>query len=106
MIAQIAPGVHVRKITFIRQGEFAAEDAGVGALQVAGFSVGRKQAHAPRGILFGLYDIQKWRNLSADDREALHGVMHSGRGLPCTIELFDAAPREAKLAFAMIEARP
>lgn len=39
-----------------------------------GISIGRMQALAPRGLLFGDYDIQKWRNLSAADRHALHGI--------------------------------
>lgn len=35
-------------------------------LEQAGFSVGRMQAHAPMGLLFGNFDIQKWRNLNID----------------------------------------
>lgn len=38
-------------------------------------SVGRMQAKNPRGLMFGDVDIQKWRNLSAADRNLLHGVM-------------------------------
>lgn len=90
-------------ITFTREGDFAAENAAVDALQSAGFSVGCKQAHAPRGILYGLYDIQKWRNLSTDDRAALHGVMRAERAGPCTVELFDNASDEAKTAFLQVE---
>lgn len=43
--------------------------------QERGVSVGRLQAHAPRGLLYGDYDIQKWRNLRQHERDALHGVM-------------------------------
>ena len=40
-----------------------------------GFSVGRTQAHAPTGILRGTFDIQKWGDMSCDDRAALAAVL-------------------------------
>lgn len=40
-----------------------------------GLSVGRMQAHAPRGLLWGDFDIAKWRNLNAKERAALDGRM-------------------------------
>ena len=40
-----------------------------------GFSVGRMQGKDPRGILYGDFDIQKWRNLSAEQRCFLDGWM-------------------------------
>lgn len=81
------------RLTFSDTGDFVAESRAVALLEDCGFSVGRKQAHAPRGILFGLYDIQKWRNLSVSDREALHGVMTAGgRGGPVVVEIFESAP--------------
>ncbi|WP_139043875.1 hypothetical protein [Allomesorhizobium alhagi] len=92
-------------ITFQDPREFAAEDRARSFLEAAGFSVGREQAHAPRGILFGSYDIQKWRNLSAAHREALHGVMTgNGRTGPVKVEIFDTAPDAAKAALANCEA--
>lgn len=91
--------------TFEDPRDFAAEHRARRFLESAGFSVGRKQAHAPSGILFGSYDIQKWRNLSAADREALHGVMTSeGRSGPVKVEIFDTAPDAARAALATCEA--
>lgn len=40
-----------------------------------GISVGRMQAGAPRGLLYGDFDIQKWRNLRPVDIAALDGRM-------------------------------
>ncbi|WP_206078656.1 hypothetical protein [Allomesorhizobium camelthorni] len=57
------------------------------------------QRGAPRGILFGLYDIAKWKNLSSADRRALHGVMTGDmRNGPVSVEIFHIAPDEAKAA--------
>jgi hypothetical protein len=42
-------------------------------LKARGFSIGRLQGPSPRGVMLGDYDIQKWRNLSAEDRADLHG---------------------------------
>lgn len=88
-------------LTFSDAGDFAAERRAVDALQSAGFSVGHSQRHAPRGILFGLYNIQKWRNLSEADREGLHGVMSGDmRNGPVTVEIFDSAPDTARTALS------
>src|SRR4051794_35296443 len=65
-----------------------------------GFSVGSMKGPSPRGILYGEYDIQKWRNLSAEERRELHGIMAgSMRNGPITITLYDSAPEEAKAEF-------
>ncbi len=40
-----------------------------------GISVGRLQGPSPIGLLKGDFDIQKWRNLNAKDRAALHGTI-------------------------------
>lgn len=87
------------RLTLSDTGDFAAETRAVAMLEDCGFSVGHLQAHAPRGILFGLYDIQKWRNLNAAERQALHGVMTGDmRTGPVVVEIFDCAPDEAKAA--------
>lgn len=68
--------------------QFSNESDAERALASSGFSLGRRQADAPRGIMFGDYDIQKWRNLRASDREALHGTyQRSGLGGPVSILL-------------------
>lgn len=90
------PGKTSLHLTFSDTGAFIAESRAVALLEDHGFSVGHMQAHAPRGILFGLYDIQKWRNLNSAERAALHGVMTgSMRNGPITVEILDSAPDEA-----------
>ena len=79
---------------------FGAVNAAEADLEARGFSVARMQAHQPSGILFGDFDIQKWRNLSTAHREALHGQMTGDfRNGPVTVRIFDTAPDEAKEAF-------
>lgn len=86
-------------LTFSDPGDFAAETRAVALLESAGFSVGRMEAYAPRGILFGLYDIAKWRNLNEAHRRALHGVMTGDmRRGAVKVEIFASAPDEAKAA--------
>jgi hypothetical protein len=81
-------------------GDFSACAAAERALERAGFSLGRMQRGDPRGILFGDYDIAKWRNLSARDREELHGVMTgSMRDGPVELTIYERAPQEAKREF-------
>jgi hypothetical protein len=93
------------RLTFSYPGEFVADSHAVAALEDCGFSVGRIQAHAPRGILFGLYDIQKWKNLNAEHRRALHGLMSGDyRNGPVTVEIFDSAPEIGKVAIRRWEA--
>lgn len=80
---------------FTEQGDFAALDAAEAFCGKVGLSVGRMQRGDPRGLLFGDFDIAKWRNLSAADRASLHGEMIGGRLGPVAIRLFENAPREA-----------
>lgn len=40
-----------------------------------GYSIGRIQGSSPRGVLIGTFDIQKWRNLSSEDKERLDGIL-------------------------------
>jgi hypothetical protein len=93
------------RLTFCDAGDFAAERRAVALLENHGFSVGRMQHREPRGILFGNFDIQKWRNLSAAERAALHGVMTGDmRNGPVIVEIFESAPHEAKTALSGCEA--
>ena len=51
-------------LTFTAAEPFATSEAAERWLQARGFSVGRRQAGSPRGILFEDHvAIQKWRNL-------------------------------------------
>lgn len=61
--------------TFASPRDFGAVREAERFLADRGFSYGRLERGAPRGILLGDFDIQKWRNLSAKDRFALHGEM-------------------------------
>lgn len=97
------------KATLTGEDSFTVTQRADAALRECGFSVGRMQAHSPRGILFGDFDIQKWRNLDLADREALHGqVTHLAYfgteqqlyGYGAEIVLFDRAPVEAAQALA------
>lgn len=89
--------------TFDQAGDFEAMHRAEQFLTAAGFSIGRMQGPAPRGILFGAYDIAKWRNLNAGQRDALHGEMTgSMRNGPVTVRIFDAAPQDAKRRFHQV----
>lgn len=86
-------------LTFSDIGDFAAMRRAERFLEDAGFSVGHAQRGAPRGILYGDYDIQKWRNLNERHRAALHGVMTGDmRNGPVTVALFPSAPDAARAA--------
>lgn len=80
-------------------GDFSANDAAEAFLRERGFSVGSMQRGDPRGIMFGDCDIAKWRNLSASERTALHGVLAyrngSARGGDAIIRIFCTAPDAA-----------
>lgn len=67
-------------ITFTAPGRLTAYKMAEQALTENGFSVGHLQSGDPSGILLGEWDIQKWRNLSRQDRCDLHGVLTCPRG--------------------------
>jgi hypothetical protein len=59
-----------------------------------GFSVGRMCYPGPTGIKRGDWDIQKWRNLSFEDRKLLDGaIVGDFRNGPVTV-YFEGAPLE------------
>jgi hypothetical protein len=73
---------------FDEPGDFRANEAAERWLDENGYSVGRMQGSAPRGILRGDFDIQKWRNLSDAERDALHGTMTGDfRDGPITVRI-------------------
>ena len=77
---------------------FETEEAAKNALKQCGFSLGRLQRDAPRGIMHGdNWDIQKWRNLSRKDRGSLHGVyQRMDRNGPVAITLYLHCPQEPR----------
>ena len=81
-------------------GDFAAVRRAEQLLQAHGFSVGVTQRGSSRGIMFGDYIIQKWRNLNVAERAALHGILDGDRSSDAQIEIWDPAPLEAVAALA------
>lgn len=90
--------------TFTNPGDFDAMYAAEAWLKERGFSVGRGQAGSPRGILYGDFNIQKWKNLRPSDIAALHGQMVGGRGGPVTVTLFEVVAPIVPELFSGIDA--
>lgn len=91
----------IASMEFTGNSAFEAASRACRFLANAGFSVGNIQARQPRGLLFGEYRIQKWRNLSMGDRRALHGALVGDmRNGPVRALLFPNAPEAAQAAFA------
>ncbi len=85
----------IHRETFPAQtiGEFAPCRAAEAWCEAHGISVGHGQRGAPRGLLIGNFDIQKWRNLDSDERAALHGVMRGDmRNGPVIVDLYVEVP--------------
>lgn len=96
----------IASIEFAGDAAFEANDLACRALEEAGFSIGRMEHRSPRGLLFGSYDIQKWRNLNAQHRRDLHGALVGDmRNGPVKALLFPAAPGAARGAFLAISRR-
>jgi hypothetical protein len=87
------------RVEFNQTGTWAALDAARSWCREHGISVGQSSATGPTGLLFGKFGwIAKWRNLTPDEREALHGTMDGDfREGPVVIHLKD----EAVEAFAV-----
>lgn len=60
---------------FTATGDFKANKEAEEWCEEHGLSVGHMQGSAPRGILLGKVTIQKWRNLSEEDKDTLDGEM-------------------------------
>ncbi|WP_208852691.1 hypothetical protein [Brucella tritici] len=89
------------------EGDFVAVNRAERLLKKHGFSVGAMQKPEPRGIMHGDIDIQKWRNLNREEREALHGLMSGNRSSQVSIEILDTAPIEPVRALAdSLEGQP
>lgn len=108
----MATEVKMTEAVFADEGDFEAVHAAEAFLSSAGFSVGRMERGSPRGVMFGDYDIQKWRNLDAQDRAELHGEMlaptGSSRNGPIKVVIRASAPVAAHRAFiaALNKANP
>ena len=91
-------------LIFDLEGDFAAYHAAEAYLKARGFSVGVMQTGAPTGIHFGESKISKWRNLSAKDRDDLHGKItaENFRQGPVTISIRRDAHSDVIAAFRSI----
>lgn len=83
------------KIVFKEAGDFNACYAAEQWCKANHVSVGSAQRGDPRCLMRGDGLVAKWRNLSAAERSACHGVMTGDmRNGPVTIEMFDAQPEK------------
>ena len=74
-------------------------------LDARGFSVGPSQVDGPRAIWHGDCVISKWRNLSEQEKYAVHAVMEGDiREGPVRIRLMPGATAQARAAFALSDA--
>ncbi|SNT16196.1 hypothetical protein SAMN06295912_15031 [Sphingomonas laterariae] len=81
-------------------GDFVALRSAERLLASAGFSLASGCRAQPTGLMFGDWEIAKWRNLSPQERDALHGVMTGDRrNGPLKITLTDCCPAEGMRAF-------
>ena len=81
------------RVEFNQKGTFQALYAAEAWCREHGISVGQSSATGPTGLLFGKFDwIAKWRNLTPQEREELHGTMDGDfREGPVVINLKDSA---------------
>jgi hypothetical protein len=81
------------QIEFCQQGTWGALEAARAWCRENGISVGQSCATGPSRLLFGKVDwIAKWRNLTEDEQDALHGTMSGDfREGPIVIVLKDEA---------------
>ncbi len=84
-----------KKIVFQQSGDFEAVRAAEKALAAGAFAIGHMQRGSPRGILYGDYLIQKWKNLSRQDIAELCGIAEGGRDGPIVVTFYDNAPDHA-----------
>jgi hypothetical protein len=59
--------------------DFKAQHAAEKWCRDNGISYGDTCAMAPQALLFGNYSIAKWRNLTAKERNQVHGVIEDSR---------------------------
>ena len=105
IIPTITKAGRVRILTFPASDvSFATMRAAEKYLDERGFSVGPPQGAHPRGIVFGDFEVQKWRNLSGYDRDRLHGTMDGdSRHGPLLVRVFDLAPDDAHIAICLAQ---
>jgi hypothetical protein len=81
---------------------FGALGAAERLLARAGFSIASGSAGGPTAIMFGNYFVAKWKNLTAAERAAVHGIMVGDRrDGPLHIRLTTNCPPEGLAAFLL-----
>ena len=76
------------QMKFDQKGDFAANTAAERWCEDNGISYGSMCRDLPRGLMYGEWDIAKWRNLSASEQKQLHGRMTGDmRNGPVFIEI-------------------
>jgi hypothetical protein len=92
-------------IVFESERDFGAMREAERFLEEQGFSYGLNERGSPRGIQFGLCDIAKWRDLTAEERAELDGRMTGDmRSGPVTVVISRAAMALAEQAAAQRKA--
>ena len=91
------------KVFINRDGvEFSASHDAERWCEARGISVGHMERDRPRGLLFGDFEISKWRNMTTAEQRELHGHMVAGagsfRGGPITVRLFTVSAEPAVVA--------
>ena len=81
-----------RHAKFEGKEDFEAYNKAGKFLKENGFSYGSMERDKPIGIMYGDYNIAKWRNLDSSDRDNLHGQMTaetSFRFGPVFVDIYD-----------------
>lgn len=88
--------------TFEGIDDFEAYNKAEAFLKSAGFSIGSMCRGELTGIMYGDYRIAKWRNLTAKEKDDLHGQItsESFRNGPVVVDFYDDAPQEVIAALA------
>jgi hypothetical protein len=73
---------------FVGKEDFEAQYAAEHWCRDNGISYGSTCVSSPQALLFGDYSIAKWRNLTAKERNQVHGVIEdSRREDPVTVKI-------------------
>ncbi len=85
---QITGKISAKTVVFTQSEDFAAFHAAEAYCQERGYSVGRMCRDSPIGLKLGEWNIQKWYNLSHDNRTQLDGLITGDkRNGPVTVWL-------------------
>jgi len=77
-ISQLIPSLKYEDLSGILHKVVVAMDIyNIGDENKYDYSIGSLQGYSPRGIMFGDFHIEKWRNLSKSDKENLDGILIS-----------------------------